>query len=55
MDIMLNKFQDNANKCVRESFFLDDLKRVEVILLFKKDKDSKTSKENYRPVLSSPE
>ena len=37
MDIMSNKFHDNINKCFRESFFPDDLKRVQVILIFKKD------------------
>ena len=52
MDIMSNIFHDNINKCFSESFFPDDLKRAEVIPVFKKDikKDSKTLKENYRPV-----
>ena len=52
MDIMSNIFHDNINKCFSESFFPDDLKRAEVIPVFKKDikKDSKNWKENYRPV-----
>ena len=51
MDIMSNIFHDNISKCFSESFFLDDLKRAEVIPIFKKDikKDSKNLKENYRP------
>ena len=51
MDIMSNIFHDNINKCFSESFFPDDLKRAEVIPIFKKDikKDSKNLKENYRP------
>ena len=52
MDIMSNIFHDSINKCFSESFFSDDLKRAEVIPIFKKDvkKDSKNLKENYRPV-----
>ena len=52
MDIMSNIFHDNINKCFSESFFPDDLKRAEVIPVFKKDikKDSKNWKQNYRPV-----
>ena len=52
MDIMSNIFHEDINKCFSESFFPDDLKRAEVIPVFKKDikKDSKTLKENYRPV-----
>ena len=52
MDIMSNIFHDNISKCFSEYFFLDDLKRAEVIPIFKKDikKDSKNLKENYRPV-----
>ena len=52
MDIMSNIFHDNINKCFSESFFPDDLKRAEVIPVFKKDikKDSKNWKENCRPV-----
>ena len=52
MDIMSNIFHDNINKCFSESFFPDDLKRAEVIPVFKKEikKDSKNLKENYRPV-----
>ena len=51
MDIMSNIFHDNISKCFSEYFFLDDLKRAEVIPIFKKDikKDSKNLKENYRP------
>ena len=52
MDIMSNIFHDNINKCFSESFFPDDLKRAEVIPVFKEDikKDSKNLKEIYRPV-----
>ena len=52
MDIMSNIFYDNIDKCFSESFFPDDVKRAEVIPIFKKDikKDSKNLKENYRPV-----
>ena len=52
IDITSNIFYDNINKCFSESFFPDDLKRAEVIPVFKKDikKDSKNLKENYRPV-----
>ena len=52
IDIMSNIFHEDINKCFSESFFPDDLKRAEVIPVFKKDikKDSKTLKENYRPV-----
>ena len=52
MDIMSNMFYDNIDKCFSESFFPDDVKRAEVIPIFKKDrkKDSKNLKENYRPV-----
>ena len=52
MDIMSYIFHDNINKCFSEFFFPDDLKRAEVIPIFKKDmkKDSKNLKENYRPV-----
>ena len=43
IDITSNICYDNINKCFSESFFLDDLKRAEVIPVFKKDvkKDSK--------------
>ena len=46
IDIMSNIFHEDINKCFSESFFPDDLKRVEVIPVFKKDikKDSKTLK-----------
>ena len=49
---MSSLFHDNMNKCFSESIFPDDLKRVEVIPIFKKDikKDSKKLKENYRLV-----
>ena len=49
---MSNIFHGNINKCFSESFFPDDLKRAEVIPIFKKDikKDSKNLRENYRPV-----
>ena len=49
---MSNIFHEYINKCFSESFFPDDLKRAEVIPVFKKDikKDSKILKENYRPV-----
>ena len=52
IDIMSNIFHEDINKCFSESFFPDDLKRADVIPVFKKDvkKDSKTLKENYRPV-----
>ena len=52
MDIMLNTFNDNINKCFSEPFFPDDLKRAEAIPIFRKDikKDSKNLKKNYRPV-----
>ena len=52
IDIMSNIFHEDINKCFSESFFSDDLKRAEVIPIFKKDikKDSKALKENYRPV-----
>ena len=36
MDIMSNIFHQNTNKCFSESFFLDDLKRVEVMPIFLK-------------------
>ena len=36
MDIMSNIFHQNTNKCFSESFFLDDLKRVEVMPSFLK-------------------
>ena len=51
MDIILNTFNDNINKCFSEPFFPDDLKRAEAIPIFRKDikKDSKNLKENYRP------
>ena len=51
IDIMSNIFHEDINKCFSE-FFPDDLKRAEVIPVFKKDikKDSKTLKEDYRPV-----
>ena len=49
---MSNIFHGDINKSFSESFFPDDLKRAEVIPVSKKDikKDSKTLKENYRPV-----
>ena len=47
MVIMSNIFHDNISKCFSESFFPDDLKRAEVIPIFKKD--SKNLKKNYRP------
>ena len=52
VDIMSSTFHDNINECFSESFFPDDLKKAEVIPIFKKDikKDSKNLKENYRPV-----
>ena len=52
IDIMSNIFHEDITKYFSESFFPDDLKRAEVIPAFKKDikKDSKTLKENYRPV-----
>ena len=52
IDIMSNTFHEDINKCFSESFFPDDLKRAEVIPVFKKyiKKDSKTLKDNYRPV-----
>ena len=52
INIMSNIFHEDINKCFSESFFPDDLKRAEVIPVFKKDikKDSKTLKENCRPV-----
>ena len=52
IDIMWNIFHEDINKCFSESFFPDDLKKAEVIPVFKKGvkKDSKTLKENYRPV-----
>ena len=57
MNIMSNMFHDNINKFFSESFFPDDLKRAEIIPIFKKDikEDSKNLKENYRPgsILSS--
>ena len=50
---MSGLFHDNMNKFFSKSIFPDDLKRVEVIPIFKKDikKDSKKLKENYRPVI----
>ena len=47
MDIMSNMFHDNINKFFSESFFPDDLKRAEIIPIFKKDikEDSKNLKE----------
>ena len=52
VDIMSSTFHDIINECFSESFFPDDLKKAEVIPIFKKDikKDSKNLKENYRPV-----
>ena len=52
IDIMSNIFHEDINKCFSESFFPDDLKRAEVVPVFRKDikKDPKTLKENYRPV-----
>ena len=52
INIMSNIFHEDINKCFSESFFPDDLKRAEVIPVFKKHikKDSKTLKENCRPV-----
>ena len=52
MNIISNVFHDIINKCFSEYFFCDDLKKVNLILIFKKDikKDSKNVKENYRPV-----
>ena len=52
VDIMPSTFHDNINECFSESFFPDDLKKAEVIPIFKKNikKDFKNLKENYRPV-----
>ena len=49
---MSNIFHDIINKCFSVSFFPDNLKRAEVITIFKNDikKDSNNFKENYRPV-----
>ena len=46
IDIMSNIFHKYINKCFSETFFPDDLKKAEVIPVFKKDikKDSKTLK-----------
>ena len=52
MDIMLNMFHDNINRCFSESFFPENFKTAEVIPILKEDikKDSKNLKENYIPV-----
>ena len=51
MDIMSNIFHQNTKKFFSESFFLDDLKRVEVIPIFLKKNTKKDSK-NLKKIIN---
>ena len=52
MDIMSNIFHQNTKIFFSESFFLDDLKRVEVIPILKKKKNTKKDSKNLKKIIN---